>query len=158
MTIQVLTGHVAASHEHHLCVILIGLTLNLWIILKLWMLVRCIFGVRLTWRAYWPSKDWSLHALHYMCGKTKRLRWLGDVEWMVSRGQWVAACKSVEENWVRGRSRSQKPWDECVKKNLVLLSKVVNRLCNVPFLWQSLKWGSRPTWTTDAANDGNDRW
>ena len=85
------------------------------------MMVRWMCGVSLKDKK--RSED-SCNLLGINCVadvvRRGRLRWFGHLE-RKSVDDWVSSCRRLVVEGVRGRGRSRKMWEQCVKDDLKLL-------------------------------------
>ena len=58
------------------------------------------------------------------CG---RLRWFGHLE-RKSVDDWVSACRGLVVEGTRGRGRSRKTWEQCVRDDMKLLGLILSGL------------------------------
>ena len=73
-----------------------------------------------------------------------RLRWFGHLEHK-SVDDWVSACKElVVVERARGRDRSRKMWEQCVKDDMRLLD-LHCEWAIFKDMWRDLIWGKRLT-------------
>jgi hypothetical protein len=71
-----------------------------------------------------------------------RLRWFGHVERRPT--EWVSACRRFEVVGTKGRGRSRKTWEECVKKDLNSRS-LTAEMAQDREKWRDLIGRKRPT-------------
>ena len=72
-----------------------------------------------------------------------RLRWLGHLE-RKSVDDWVSACKVLVVEGARGRGKSRKTWEQCVRDDMRLLG-LHSECSTLKEMWGDLIRGERLT-------------
>ena len=72
-----------------------------------------------------------------------RLRWFGHLE-RKSVDDWVSACRGLVVEGARGRGRSRKTWEQCVRDDMKLLG-LHPEWAIFKDMWRDLIWGKRLT-------------
>ena len=72
-----------------------------------------------------------------------RLRWFGHLE-RKSVDDWVSACRGLVVEGTRGRGRSRKTWEQCVRDDMKLLG-LHPEWAVFRDMWRDLIWGKRLT-------------
>ena len=72
-----------------------------------------------------------------------RLRWFGHLEHK-SVDDWVSACRGLVVEGARGRGRSRKTWEQCVRDDMKLLG-LHPEWAIFKDMWRDLIWGERLT-------------
>ena len=72
-----------------------------------------------------------------------RLRWFGHLE-RKSVDDWVSACRGLVVEGTRGRGRSRKTWEQCVRDDMKLLG-LHPEWAIFRDMWRDLIWGKRLT-------------
>ena len=72
-----------------------------------------------------------------------RLRWFGHLEHK-SVDDWVSACRGLVVEGTRGRGRSRKTWEQCVRDDMKLLD-LPPEWAVFRDMWRDLIWGKRLT-------------
>ena len=72
-----------------------------------------------------------------------RLRWFGHLE-RKSVDDWVSACRGLVVEGARGRGRSRKTWEQCVRDDMKLLG-LHPEWAIFRDMWRDLIWGKRLT-------------
>ena len=72
-----------------------------------------------------------------------RLRWFGHLE-RKSVDDWVSACRGLVVEGMRGRGRSRKTWEQCVRDDMKLLG-LHPEWAVFRDMWRDLIWGKRLT-------------
>ena len=72
-----------------------------------------------------------------------RLRWFGHLE-RKSVDDWVSACRGLVVEGTRGRGRSRKTWEQCVRDDMKLLG-LHSEWAIFRDMWRDLIWGKRLT-------------
>lgn len=72
-----------------------------------------------------------------------RLRWFGHLERKDSN-DWTSACRNINVVGARGRGRSRKTWDECIRQDLKALG-LRKEWAQDKTKWRGLIVGNRPT-------------
>ena len=67
---------------------------------------------------FWPGKKYQ-HVADVV-RRGGRLRWFGHME-CKRVDDWVSSCTSLVVEGARGRGRSRKIWEQCVKDDMKLL-------------------------------------
>ena len=68
-----------------------------------------------------------------------RLRWFGHLE-RKSVDDWVSACRGLVVEGTRGRGRSRKTWEQCVRDDMKLLG-LHPEWAVFRDMWRDLIWG-----------------
>ena len=72
-----------------------------------------------------------------------RMRWFGHLEHK-SVDDWVSACRRLVVEGTRGRGRSRKTWEQCVRDDMKLLG-LNPEWAIFRDMWRDLIWGKRLT-------------
>ena len=72
-----------------------------------------------------------------------KLRWFGHLE-RKSADDWVSACRGLVVEGARGRGRSRKTWEQCVRDDMKLLG-LHPEWAIFKDMWRDLIWGKRLT-------------
>ena len=108
------------------------------------MMVRWMCGVSLKDRK--RSEDlYNLLGINCVADVVRRgrLRWFGHLE-RKSVDDWVSACRGLVVEGTRGRGRSRKTWEQCVRDDMKLLG-LHPEWAVFRDMWRDLIWGKRLT-------------
>ena len=108
------------------------------------MMVRWMCGVSLKDRK--RSEDlYNLLGINCVADVVRhgRLRWFGHLE-RKSVDDWVSACRGLVVERTRGRGRSRKTWEQCVRDDMKLLG-LHPEWAVFRDMWRDLIWGKRLT-------------
>ena len=108
------------------------------------MIVRCMCGVSLKDRK--RSEDLcNLLGINCVADVVRcgRFRWFRHLE-RKGVDDWVSACRRLVVKGARGRSRSRKTWEQCVRDDMKLLG-LHSEWAIFLDMWRDLIWGKRLT-------------
>ena len=108
------------------------------------MMVRWMCGVSLKDRK--RSEDlYNLLGINCVADVVRRgrLRWFGHLE-RKSVDDWVSACRGLVVEGTRGRGRSRKTWEQCVRDDMKLLG-LHPEWAVFRDMWRDLIWSKRLT-------------
>ena len=107
------------------------------------MMVRWMCGVSLKDRRH--SEDLCNLGINGVADVVRRgrLRCFGHLE-RKSVDDWVSACRGLVVEGARGRSRSRKMWEQCVRDDMKLLG-LLSEWVIFNDMWRDLIWGKRLT-------------
>ena len=89
------------------------------------------------------SLSYQSVALLAILASSSRLRWFGHLE-RKSVDDWVSACRRLVVEGTRGRGRSGKTWEQCVRDDMKLLG-LHPEWAIFRDMWRDLIWGKRLT-------------
>ena len=107
------------------------------------MMVRWMCGVSLKDRKRSEDLYNLLGIVLLMSCGVEALRWFGHLE-RKSVDDWVSACRGLVVEGMRGRGRSRKTWEQCVRDDMKLLG-LHPEWAVFRDMWRDLIWGKRLT-------------
>ena len=101
------------------------------------------------WVSYLPllyqNSSFLPHGINCVADVVRRgrLRWFGHLE-RKSVDDWVSACRGLVVEGARGRGRSRKTWEQCVRDDMKLLG-LHSEWAIFKDMWRDFIWGKHLT-------------